>query len=71
MGWPISSSFRFSIWCNSLRLFFPKTLNPFRGRPAMEGVRLIYLCLSGLDLDDDMKIDGGNDFGDDDFEIIE
>ena len=37
----------------------------------MEGVRLIYLCLSGLDLDDDMKIDGGNDFGDDDFEIIE
>ena len=26
---------------------------------------------SGLDLDDDMKIDGGNDFGDDDFEIIE
>ena len=26
---------------------------------------------SGLDLDDDMEIDGGNDFGDDDFEIIE
>ena len=26
---------------------------------------------SCLDLDDDMKIDGGNDFGDDDFEIIE
>ena len=26
---------------------------------------------SGLDLDDDMEIDGGNDFGDDDVEIIE